>query len=866
MAPLGNLFAKKEIAGTPTVDHHGNGDIVLRSFLDPHSKRIERALRASRLPMEKMLKSFDRKRLPPKVDAHINVLLEDTFLDRCEIDQNHSSCTRSRSMLLCVTAIMMLLQAQTVWTEPELQGTVSLSVDGHPVEGAIVEFSDPSGEIFVRTITGQEGFFSVTIPESVRDVEHLDERPAGPTLGAAFPNPFNPATRIPFDIAEFAKVRLDVLNSLGQRVRTLVHADLAPGHWNALWDGTDDAGRQAGAGIYFYRIAIGGYVAVGKMTLVDGAAGAVSRSLPAGKRMEEAELSQSQWFDVRITGPAILPAEHLQVVVDSDANIAFIVEPERRRFALPSGNTIDLIGVPASSFTMGGIFDDERPLHVVSISAFLLQETELTVGQYRDCVEAGACFEPAVGEACNWEQADREDHPVNCISWYDATRFAAWAGLRMPTEAEWEKAARGTEGRVYPWGDDPPGGAGNCDRAVMMRAGLGLGCGYDGTGPVASRPGGSSPYGILDMSGNVWEWTADWYREDYYADSPVQDPINSQPGGFKSMRGNSWYYVDSDADLRSANRYRFRTLRWYPYIGVRLALSANSSGAPIPDTGPSQEERLALEETDWLARNKIAMAATGDTIRYAGVLSRDQNEMVRVPEGVFTRGQDGRGSLDERPSSQIFLDAFSIDKYEVTVGQFRECVDAGACTEPNSGSAAYRLAFEDHYTNWNKPGRESHAVNAVSWHQANNYCSWAGKRLPTEAEWEKAARGTDGRLFPWGFDHPNCDLLVMDDSGDGCGQEMPWPGGAKPAGASPYGVMDMAGNVWEWVQDDYGLDYYGRAPTENPVNEDPEANLKILRGGSHADQNPFIHTTTNRVAYDPNQGFDYTIGVRCASD
>ena len=119
---------------------------------------------------------------------------------------------------------------------------------------------------------------------------------------------------------------------------------------------------------------------------------------------------------------------------------------------------------------MGRIFDDERPLHAVSISAFLLQETELTVGQYRDCVEAGACFEPAVAEACNWEQADREDHLVNYISWYDATRFATWAGLRMPTEAEWEKAARGTEGRVYPWGDEPPGGAGNCDRAWVWVA------------------------------------------------------------------------------------------------------------------------------------------------------------------------------------------------------------------------------------------------------------------------------------------------------------------------------------------------------------------------------------------------------------
>ncbi len=770
-------------------------------------------------------------------------------------------------MRLCVTAITMLLQVQTVWAQPELQGTVSLSVDGHPVVGATVEFSAPSEGILVRTMTGQDGSYSVTIPENVRDVEYSNERSARPTLGAAFPNPFNPTTRIPFEVAEFAQVRLNVFNSLGQRVRTLIHADLAPGHWTAQWDGTDDAGRPAGAGVYFYRIVTGGYTAVGKMTLVDGAVGAASRSLVAGKGMEEADLSQSQpSFDARITGPAIQTADFVRVMMTADFNTDFVVEPKRRRFVLPSGRTIDLIGVPASAFTMGGIFNDERPLHAVSISAFLLQETELTLGQYRDCVEAGACFEPAVGEACNWGQADREDHPVNCISWYDAARFAAWAGLRMPTEAEWEKAARGTDGRVYPWGDDPPGGAGNCDRAVMMRAGLGLGCGYDGTGPVASRSGGSSPYGIMDMSGNVWEWTADWYGEDYYADSPVEDPLNSQPGDFKSIRGNSWYYVDPDTDLRSANRYRFRPLRWYPYIGVRMALSANSTVVPTPDE-PSQEDGdLVLEETDWFARNKIARTASGDTIRYAEVLSRDQGEMVRVPEGIFTRGQDGRGSLDERPSSEVFLDAFWIDKYEVTVGQFRECVDAGACTEPNSGSAAYRLAFEDHYTNWNKPGRESHAVNAVSWHQANDYCAWAGKRLLTEAEWEKAARGTDGRLYPWGFDHPSCEWLIMDDSGDGCGQEMPWPGGAKPAGASPYGVMDMAGNVWEWVQDDYGLDYYSRAPVENPVNDDPDSGLKIVRGGSHADQNPFIHTTTNRVALDPNQGFDYTVGFRCASD
>ena len=770
---------------------------------------------------------------------------------------------RRHITVIAVLLLAVLLQAQALWSQMQLQGTVSLSVDGKPIEGAVIEIYEPSRGIHVQTTTGTDGGYSVTIP-GVRDVEYSTSFPAQPTLGHAFPNPFNPSARIPFELAQLARVRFEVFNSVGQLVRTLIQADLAPGRWTVSWDGADDGGRRLAAGLYLYRMATEDFAAVGKMTLVDGSVGAAAvGSLPSSRTT----VGASALYDLRITGPAIQAMELSQAdLMAFGADADFVVEPDRLSFSLPSQRPIDFIGVPESSFTMGGIFDDERPLHVVAVSPFYIQETELTVRQYRDCVEAGACFEPAVGEACNWGHADRDDHPVNCISWYDASRLAAWAGLRLPTEAEWEKAARGTEGRAYPWGNDPPGGAGNCDRAVMMRAGLGLGCGYDGTGPVASRSGGSSPYGIFDMSGNVWEWTADWYRENYYADSPDQDPLNEELGLFKSIRGNSWYYVDSDADLRAANRYRFRPLRWYPYIGVRLALSVNSAILSTTDSVPSQEEELVLEETDWLLRNKLAMAADGDTIQYREVLLRDSSEMIHIPEGVFTRGQDGRGSLDERPSSEIFLDAFWIDKYEVTVGQFRQCVDAGACTEPNSGPAAYRLAFEDHYTNWNKPGRETHAVNAVSWHEADDYCSWAGKRLPTEAEWEKAARGTDGRLFPWGFAHPSCDLLVMDDSGDGCGQEMPWPGGAKPAGASPYGVMDMAGNVWEWVQDDYGIDYYSRAPTENPVNEDPDSGLKILRGGSHADQNPFIHTTTNRVAYDPDQGFDYTVGVRCASD
>jgi formylglycine-generating enzyme required for sulfatase activity/outer membrane protein assembly factor BamB len=212
----------------------------------------------------------------------------------------------------------------------------------------------------------------------------------------------------------------------------------------------------------------------------------------------------------------------------------------------------------------------------------------------------------------------------------------------------------------------------------------------------------------------------------------------------------------------------------------------------------------------------------------------------------------------------VDLSAYYLDRSEVTVAQYRACVEGGGCTPPHYGSRTYRLEYEGRFTNWDQPGREDHPVNAVNWAQADQYCRWAGKRLPTEAEWEKAAGG-DGRRYPWGDEEASCDRMVMDDGGDGCGQDSTWPVGAKPAGASPYGVMDLAGNVWEWVADWYDRDYYSRGPLADPLNADPGSEgLKILRGGSLADQNPHIHTVSNRLAYDPKQGYDYTVGFRCA--
>ncbi len=651
-------------------------------------------------------------------------------------------------------------------------------------------------------------------------------------LGMPYPNPFDPsiypATAIAFDLDEEGQVRIVVYNLLGQPVRVLLDLELGKGSHSAVWDGRDAQGQVVANGIYICHLMTHNRTASRKIALLEG--GGVMGS---GSRV----LSDSD--------------QHSHAIGDGTA-------------FLPSGVPVTMVAIPSGAFPMGSVeYDDELPIHNVYVDLFYIDKHEASVAQYRGCVEAGACLEPAQGEACNWGESDREDHPVNCISWYDADRYCRWAGKRLPTEAEWEKAARGTDRRVYPWGSIPPGGAGDCGRAVMMRAGLGLGCGYNGTGPVGSRPAGASPFGVMDMAGNVWEWVADWYDRDFYATGPLLNPINGNPGRYKAARGNSWFYVDPDPDMRAANRFRFRPLRWYPYIGTRCV----KSGVDLSEeAGLGEDEEAEIEASrtpDWIERNEIAMSVTGDTLRDPGV---SQSEMVRIPDGAFIMGAEGDES-DEEPQHSVYLQEYYIDKYEVTVALYQTCVEAGVCTEPYSGAAAYRLSFEDRFTNWDKPGRESYPVNAVSWYQADEYCRWVGKRLPTEAEWEKAARGTDGRRYPWGNEQADCNRTVMDDGGDGCGQERAWPVGSKPAGVSPYGAMDMAGNVWEWVADWYGHHYYARSPSNDPLNADPgREQLKILRGGSFADQNAYIHEASNRLAYDPELKFDYTVGVRCARD
>jgi formylglycine-generating enzyme required for sulfatase activity len=181
----------------------------------------------------------------------------------------------------------------------------------------------------------------------------------------------------------------------------------------------------------------------------------------------------------------------------------------------------------------------------------------------------------------------------------------------------------------------------------------------------------------------------------------------------------------------------------------------------------------------------------------------EKAEMVSVPAGEFWMGchpSDSACGDDEKPGMMMYLDAFEIDKTEVTVSAYQACVNTGKCTPPSTTSeyCSDSSAVSNH---WGKAGYEQHPVNCVDWQQADTYCRAQGKQLPTGAQWEKAARGTDGRIYPWGNTSASCDEAVMDQGGNGCGRDSSWRVGSKPAGASPYGALDMSGNVWEWTAD-----------------------------------------------------------------
>jgi formylglycine-generating enzyme required for sulfatase activity len=206
-------------------------------------------------------------------------------------------------------------------------------------------------------------------------------------------------------------------------------------------------------------------------------------------------------------------------------------------------------------------FSREQPLHTVYVDAFWIQRTEVTNGQYAACVSAIAC-DPPHNE--RWRDNHYADYPVTDVTWQQSQEYATWIGGRLPTEAEWEKAACGDDGRLYPWGNEPP----SQSRLNFIDSEI------RDTQPVGTYPAGASPYGILDMAGNVMEWTADWYADDYYANSAHENPTGPERGNERTMRGGAFDLYAND--VRCARRVRFKVDYSHANVGFRVVLERSA--------------------------------------------------------------------------------------------------------------------------------------------------------------------------------------------------------------------------------------------------------------------------------------------------
>ena len=250
------------------------------------------------------------------------------------------------------------------------------------------------------------------------------------------------------------------------------------------------------------------------------------------------------------------------------------------------------------------------------------------------------------------------------------------------------------------------------------------------------------------------------------------------------------------------------------------------------------------------------------------------HQLVRIPAGSFSMGSDS-GKADERPVHQVYLDAYYIDVFEVTGAQYAAFLNTiGRHTDAEGRrlldlddfDAPIRLEGTGY--GLKSPELAHRPVVEVTWFGARAYCRWAGLRLPTEAEWEKAARGTDARIYPWGQAvdptraNYGADPCCGADAADG--HIASAPVGSFPSGASPYGLFDMAGNVWELVQDWYGGDYYARPEARRNPTGPALGALRVIRGGSWSSR-PFRLRTSERAVQVPELSY-VLIGFRCAGD
>jgi len=490
-----------------------------------------------------------------------------------------------RRILSSIIAIIVLTATPCIAL---VTGTVTDTASS-PVFGARVTFTDESNpENEYIAYTDDEGKYSITVtPVSVKE-----KTPANFQLFQNYPNPFNPSTTIPFSLNEAGFVNLSIYTIIGQKVRTLVDNYHSVGSHTVIWNGLDDSSKSTAAGIFIYQFKFGDTVKSRKMLLIDGgSSGSFSGSnqivTRANVRAKSVSDAENRTFLVTITGDDIVPYEESGVTIVGGETYDFVVIRKTSEI-----HGITFVTIPGGTFQMGDVenagYSNEKPVHTVTLSGFDMSTTEITNAQYAvylNEVLASGDIElksgDVYGKTDDWPieryldigyerdsnnkclinysngiftvTSGKEYWPVVAVTWYGSKAFAQFYGLDLPTEAEWEYACRG--GKQYEYGTDD--GTINGANANYKRR-------LESPVEVGSYP--ANPYGLYDMSGNVWEWSHDWY--DDYSSNSVTNPTGALTGSSHVVRGGSW--DAQDYHCRAARRSFRRPYSRDHCIGFRV--------------------------------------------------------------------------------------------------------------------------------------------------------------------------------------------------------------------------------------------------------------------------------------------------------
>ncbi|MDP6778807.1 MAG: flagellar motor switch protein FliG [Candidatus Latescibacteria bacterium] len=334
---------------------------------------------------------------------------------------------------------------------------------------------------------------------------------------------------------------------------------------------------------------------------------------------------------------------------------------ERARRAAAYVPEPDMVLVHAGEFTMGDdgprAEPDERPRHTVLLHSYWIDRVPVTNAAYKAFVDATGHREPPY-----WiegaHKPELADHPVTCVSWHDAMAYVEWAGKRLPTEAEWEKAARGTAGQTYPWGD------------AYRKDYVNSSNDYGGTTPVETFPQGASPYGVLDICGNVHEWCADWYYDEYYKISPIDNPTGPQGGQYHVLRGG--YYGENRKGVRCAARHYAPPPNMQDHIGFRCVKDPVEPGRGPKDTSAEPARRPA-ERGPARPPDRPVDEPISTDLSMEQIATRRPDEVARVVRTLLV--ESGGESPDPSAKRKIATLVVGLGPH-LSAGILKYCTDA----------------------------------------------------------------------------------------------------------------------------------------------------------------------------------------------